>query len=87
VCYTGYWLASLLLGKGIQVISPRGRQFMEESVDLALNIGYLPAKERRIGYHSRGLSPYKSEDRVNFQFTLEKICRILKGKMDSHRIK
>jgi uncharacterized protein YaiI (UPF0178 family) len=76
-------LASLLLGKGIVVISPRGRQFLEETIGLALNMRYLSAKERRNGHHSKGPSPFSSEDRKNFTITLEKILSNLAGEKDS----
>jgi uncharacterized protein YaiI (UPF0178 family) len=72
-------LASLLLGKKMVVISPRGRQFFEENIDIALNMRYISAKERRKGHHSKGPSPYTDEDRRNFTQTLEKILSNLEG--------
>jgi uncharacterized protein YaiI (UPF0178 family) len=76
-------LASLLLGKKMIVISPRGRQFLEENIDLALNMRYISAKERRKGHHSKGPSPFTDEDRRNFTHTLEKILSNLEGEKDS----
>jgi uncharacterized protein YaiI (UPF0178 family) len=76
-------LASLLLGKKMIVVSPRGRQFLEETIDLALNMRYLSAKERRKGFYSKGPSPFTDEDRKNFSYTFEKILSNLEGEKDS----
>jgi uncharacterized protein YaiI (UPF0178 family) len=76
-------LASLLLGKKMIVISPRGRQFFEETIDIALNMRYLSAKERRKGFYSKGPSPFTDEDRKNFTHTLEKILSNLEGEKSS----
>ncbi len=72
-------LASLLLAKEIIVISPRGRQFFEETIGLALNMRYLSAKERRKGHHSKGPSPFSNEDRKNFSMAFENILSNLEG--------
>ncbi|MFZ3588187.1 YaiI/YqxD family protein [Bacillus sp. DJP31] len=72
-------LASLLLAKEMIVISPRGRQFVEETIGLALNMRYLSAKERRKGHHSKGPSPFSNEDRRNFSMNFEKILSNLEG--------
>lgn len=75
-------LASLLLPKKIIVISPRGRQYLENTIDLALNMRYISAKERRKGHHSKGPSPFTDIDRMNFSSTFEKILSNLEGETD-----
>ncbi|KAA0549379.1 YaiI/YqxD family protein [Bacillus sp. BGMRC 2118] len=75
-------LASLLLPKKIVVLSPRGRQYHESSIDLALNMRYISAKERRKGHHSKGPSPFTDADRVNFSSSFEKILSNLEGETD-----
>nr|WP_246940436.1 YaiI/YqxD family protein [Bacillus pinisoli] len=75
-------LASLLLGKGIKVISPRGKEYLEETIGFALNMRYISAKERRKGNFSKGPSPFTNQDRNQFIQTLEKILSNLEGKKD-----
>lgn len=75
-------LASLLLPKKVIVLSPRGRQFFENSIDMALNMRYISAKERRKGHHSKGPSPFTNADRETFSSTLGKILSNLEGKID-----
>jgi uncharacterized protein YaiI (UPF0178 family) len=76
-------LASLLLGKGIIAISPRGKQYLEETIGFALNMRYISAKERRKGNFSKGPSPFTNQDRQQFVITLEKILSNLEGEKDS----
>ncbi|MBM6619268.1 YaiI/YqxD family protein [Bacillus suaedaesalsae] len=75
-------LASLLLPKKIIVISPRGKQYLENTIDLALNMRYISAKERRKGHHSKGPSSFTDADRVNFSSNFEKILSNLEGETD-----
>ncbi|WP_456278251.1 YaiI/YqxD family protein [Bacillus sp. AK128] len=76
-------LASLLLGKGIIAVSPRGKQYLEETIGFALNMRYISAKERRKGNFSKGPSPFTNQDRQQFVLTLEKILSNLEGNRDS----
>ncbi|SDC31687.1 YaiI/YqxD family protein [Shouchella lonarensis] len=55
VCVTqDYGLASLLLMKGVYVVSPRGHRYDEKTMDEMLQSRYLSQKERRSGKKVRG---------------------------------
>lgn len=66
-------LAGLLLKKGVRVMTPRGKQYTEENIEMALEFRYLSAKERRGGKHTKGPKKFTQSDRDSFIFTLEKI--------------
>lgn len=72
-------LASIVLPKGVYAISPRGKEFKEETISTALDFRYLSAKERRKGKYGKGPKPYKSEDRERFVSTLSKILSKFAG--------
>jgi uncharacterized protein len=67
-------LASLLLPKGVYVITPRGKQFQEEEMERVLHERYLSAKARRSGKHSKGPAKFTKEDAENFSRVF---CEIL----------
>ncbi|WP_442893540.1 YaiI/YqxD family protein [Bacillus sp. 2205SS5-2] len=59
-------LAGLALPKGVLVLSPKGMQYREETIETALDFRYLAAKERRRGRYGKGPKPFLEEDRVRF---------------------
>ncbi|WP_241494412.1 DUF188 domain-containing protein [Bacillus coahuilensis] len=42
-------LASLALGKGSSVLSPRGKKYEKETIDIVLQFRYLSSVERQKG--------------------------------------
>ncbi|MGE8206214.1 YaiI/YqxD family protein [Heyndrickxia sp. NPDC080065] len=66
-------LASLVLPKNVYALSPRGKEYKEESIDTALDFRYLAAKARRQGRYEKGPKPFTDSDRQSFIFKLEEI--------------
>jgi uncharacterized protein len=67
-------LASLLLPKGVYVLTPRGKQFLEEEMERVLHERYLSAKARRSGKHSKGPAKFTKEEAHKFRRVF---CEIL----------
>ncbi|MBB5173926.1 YaiI/YqxD family protein [Texcoconibacillus texcoconensis] len=68
-----YGLASLLLPKGVIVLSFRGFIFSEQSMDDLLFRRYISSKERREGKRTKGPKRLMADDRTAFRINLEKI--------------
>lgn len=66
-------LASILLKKFVTVLSPKGKLFSEDTIETALYLRYISAKERRSGHFSKGPKPFSDSDRLHFIKSLEKI--------------
>ncbi|WP_235715680.1 YaiI/YqxD family protein [Alkalihalobacillus hemicellulosilyticus] len=74
ICVTqDHALASLLLAKGMYVLSPRGKEFTEKDMDQLLDVRFLSQKQRRMGKRTKGPKPYNQEDREQFKANLKKI--------------
>ena len=72
ICVTqDHALASILLSKGVRVLSPRGIVYREETIDQLLDTRYHGQKQRRMGAKTKGPKPFTKEDRTRFveQFT------------------
>ena len=74
-----YGLASLLLPKGVFVLSPRGKQYTEENISTLLHTRYLASKSRRAGKHTKGPRKFTGDDRVQFREELIKILSNYEG--------
>lgn len=72
-------LASLLLPKGIKVISPRGKQFLNETMDELLLVRHLGQLQRRAGMRTKGPSKFTNEDILKFIEGFEKILSNKEG--------
>lgn len=72
-------LASTLLLKGVQVMSPRGILFEEKGIQTALDLRFLNAKARKRGVYEKGAKPFQSEDRARFMTKLIKILSKFAG--------
>lgn len=72
-------LASLLVGKQVHVISPRGRQYTEATMDELLHQRYLSYKGMRAGQRLKGPQAFKKEDRMRFEQVLSQILSGLEG--------
>lgn len=72
-------LASLVLPKGVYALSPRGIEYKEESIEMALDLRYLAAKEREKGRYGKGPKPFSIADREIFKASLLKILSKIEG--------
>ncbi|WP_138493257.1 YaiI/YqxD family protein [Paenibacillus pinistramenti] len=68
-----YGLAALAIGKGCDVLSPRGELYHPGNIDYLLERRHVQAKARRAGRHSKGPRAFTAEDRVHFQQKLTKL--------------
>ncbi len=59
-------LTSILVNRGVTVLSPRGKKFREEDMEQILHFRFLSAKERRSGTYSKGPKPFTDDDRQHF---------------------
>lgn len=66
-------LASLLVKKGVHVLSPRGTIITDEQMDTILYNRYVSAKLRREGIFLKGPKAFSKEDKKKFQQKLQKI--------------
>jgi uncharacterized protein len=73
-------LASLLVSKGVYVITPRGKQFLENEMERVLHERYMSAKARRSGKHSKGPAKFKKEDTERFCTVFCEILSNVEGK-------
>jgi uncharacterized protein YaiI (UPF0178 family) len=73
-------LASLLVSKGVYVITPRGKHFQEDEMDQVLHERYLSAKARRSGVHSKGPGKFTKEDAERFCSVFCEILSNVEGK-------
>ncbi|MDD9147578.1 DUF188 domain-containing protein [Sporolactobacillus sp. CQH2019] len=70
-------LAGLLAGRGVSVLSDRGREIMERDVPEILNRRYISRKSRAAGRRIRGPKPFAAEDRKKFSAALTNLlCRL-----------
>lgn len=72
-------LASVLLSKGVEVLSPRGITIKEKDILTALEIRSINAKARKRGVYSKGPKPFQPEDRSKFVSELTKILSKFEG--------
>ncbi|WP_081412562.1 YaiI/YqxD family protein [Fictibacillus gelatini] len=72
-------LASILVAKGVYVISPRGKVFREEEMERMLFERFVSAKQRRAGNRTKGPSKFTETDHGNFCFEFKKILSNLEG--------
>ncbi len=80
ICVTqDHALASLLLPKGAEILSPRGKEYKEENIQQMLDMRYLSQKQRRMGERTKGPKAFTNEDRQQFSMQLEKILAKKEG--------
>jgi uncharacterized protein len=73
-------LASMLVSRGVHVISPRGKVYEDGEMDGVLYFRYLQAKQRRQGVYRKGMKRFSDQDRRAFLQNFEKILSKLEGK-------
>jgi hypothetical protein len=74
-----YGLASLVLGKGVYAISPRGFLFSEESISRMLNLRHIASRVRRRGGRTKGPRAYSKQDMKRFARHLERLISHVQG--------
>lgn len=66
-------LAAMVLGRGAQPISPRGRIHSAATIDMELEVRHAEQVHRRSGGRTRGPAPFEDEDRERFVRVLERV--------------
>lgn len=72
-----FGLAALGLARKAVVLSNRGQQYSERTIDFLLDKRHDSAKRRRGGQHTKGPRPFTEEDRNHFLQTLTKVLTSL----------
>lgn len=68
-----YGLAALALAKGAQALSPCGREYTAQNIDLLLFERELHAHERKVSGKSRGPRARTEADRIEFKRALQRV--------------
>ena len=63
-------LAAMVLGRGAQAISPRGRVYSKATIDLDLEVRHAEYKHRRAGGRTQGPRAFDEDDRDRFRLAL-----------------
>jgi hypothetical protein len=66
-------LAAMVLGRRALAISPRGRRYAPETIDLELEVRHAEQVHRRSGGRTRGPAPFEDEDREHFAEVLKRM--------------
>lgn len=72
-------LASMLLAKGVHVLTVRGKELDERFISTALHMRYLAAKKRRRGIYGKGPKPFTQSDKDKFKKQLLKTLSKIEG--------
>jgi uncharacterized protein YaiI (UPF0178 family) len=64
-------LAAVLLGKGVEVVSPHGKIYREEKIEFLLEQRHIKAKIRRSGGKTKGPAARTKEDNEHFRRALD----------------
>ena len=64
-------LAAMVLGRSAHAVSPRGRQYRKETIDMELAVRHEEQRHRRAGGRTRGPTPFEDEDRERFADVLK----------------
>ncbi|MDA8233662.1 MAG: YaiI/YqxD family protein [Clostridia bacterium] len=78
-----YGLAAIILGKGGKVVSPRGKVFTCENIDLLLEQRNLEARIRKGGGRTKGPKALTKGDRQRFADNLIKIITAINQELPS----
>jgi len=66
-------LAAMALGRGAQAVSPRGRRWLSETIDMELAVRHAERRHRRAGGRTRGPSAFDDDDRERFELVLRRL--------------
>jgi uncharacterized protein YaiI (UPF0178 family) len=78
-----FGLATIGLAKRAIVLSNRGQQYSDRTIDFLLESRHESAKRRRGGKHSKGPKPFTDEDRQRF---LQSLTKVLHGLQENTSI-
>jgi len=81
-----YGLASLILGKGGRVLSPRGFIYSNDNIERLLLQRHVDAKIRRAGGRTKGPRAFTGEDRCRFGENLRKLIRSLIRQQENQKL-
>ena len=65
-------LTSMLVNRGVYVLSPRGKVYTEGEIEQRLFMRHVSAKERRKGFYSKVPKPFTDQDRQQFKNKLSR---------------
>ena len=66
-------LAAMVLGRGAEAISPRGKRYLRATIDMELAVRHAEAVHRRAGKRHKGPSAFEDEDREHFRDVLARM--------------
>ncbi|GGH85004.1 uncharacterized protein YaiI (UPF0178 family) [Pullulanibacillus pueri] len=66
-------LAGLLTNRGVYVLTPNGKEIVEEDMAEILHFRYLAKIERMAHRHTKGPRPFTNEDRSAFKKALKRL--------------
>ncbi|WP_425270594.1 YaiI/YqxD family protein [Paenibacillus helianthi] len=72
-----FGLAALALGKRCRVLSNRGQEYDDSTMDFMLEGRHARAVERRRGHYSKGPKAITTEEKIYFQHKLTKLLTLL----------
>ncbi|GIP39623.1 UPF0178 protein YqxD [Paenibacillus sp. J31TS4] len=75
-----FGLATIGLAKRAVVLSNRGQEYRDETIDFLLDTRHAQAKKRRAGKHTKGPKPFSDEDRARFLHSLTKVLGAMQEK-------
>ncbi len=66
-------LAAMALGRGAHAVSPRGRRWLSETIDMELAVRHAEQRHRRAGGRTRGPAAFDDDDRERFELVLRRL--------------
>lgn len=72
-----FGLAAIGLGKKAFVLSNRGQEYTDKTIDYLLDRRHEQAKKRRAGHHTKGPRAFSADDRKTFLQSLTKLLVLL----------
>ncbi|MBP0724649.1 YaiI/YqxD family protein [Bacillus sp. RG28] len=72
-----YGLAAMVLSKQANVINQNGLRYTDENIDQLLFTRYVSKKVRNAGGRVKGPKKRQKDDNLNFELSLEALCREL----------
>lgn len=76
-------LAAMVLGRGAEAISVRGKRFHRATIDMELAVRHAEAVHRRAGKRHKGPSPFEDEDREHFSDVLTRVLHEVRDRRDA----
>jgi uncharacterized protein YaiI (UPF0178 family) len=74
-----FGLAAIVLGKKAYVISPYGKEYLQNNIDMMLEERHVHAKIRRAGGRTKGPKAFGKEERQRFHISITNLLRKIEG--------